>query len=208
MDIHLFSNHSTNCRIFLCILYSTIITCLWTIYSGKQLGIYYIFIYVGNLTSPYNGRWHMRNIKTNRFSMVMNDLLQLDCIGVSMAEMPVDFSFVDTTARQIVALAQVNTPQIIYHVLSPNKMPVKSLLECVKRKEIELVSDESFNEILQKQDMYETIGLTSVDREQQLAMIDTTLTLKIMNHISEKWPTITNNWLYHWAQYIKTIFNK
>ncbi len=30
------------------------------------------------LTSPYNGRWHMRNIKTNRFSMVMNDLLQLD----------------------------------------------------------------------------------------------------------------------------------
>ncbi|PTK09074.1 hypothetical protein BUZ90_15290, partial [Mammaliicoccus sciuri] len=26
---------------------------------------------VGNLTSPYNGRWHMRNIKTNRFSMVM-----------------------------------------------------------------------------------------------------------------------------------------
>ncbi len=84
----------------------------------------------------------------------------------------------DTTARQIVALAQVNTPQIIYHVLSPNKMPVKSLLECVKRKEIELVSDESFNEILQKQDMYETIGLTSVDREQQLAMIDTTLTLK------------------------------
>ena len=32
-------------RIFLCILYSTIITCLWTIYSGKQLGIYYIFIY-------------------------------------------------------------------------------------------------------------------------------------------------------------------
>ncbi len=27
---------------FLCILYSTIITCLWTIYSGKQLGIYYI----------------------------------------------------------------------------------------------------------------------------------------------------------------------
>ncbi|HCY6351681.1 TPA: amino acid adenylation domain-containing protein [Staphylococcus aureus] len=163
---------------------------------------------VGNLTSPYNGRWHMRNIKTNRFSMVMNDLLQLDCIGVSMAEMPVDFSFVDTTARQIVALAQVNTPQIIYHVLSPNKMPVKSLLECVKRKEIELVSDESFNEILQKQDMYETIGLTSVDREQQLAMIDTTLTLKIMNHISEKWPTITNNWLYHWAQYIKTIFNK
>ncbi|HCY8310097.1 TPA: amino acid adenylation domain-containing protein [Staphylococcus aureus] len=163
---------------------------------------------VGNLTSPYNGRWHMRNIKTNRFSMVMNDLLQLDCIGVSLAEMPVDFSFVDTTARQIVALAQVNTPQIIYHVLSPNKMPVKSLLECVKRKEIELVSDESFNEILQKQDMYETIGLTSVDREQQLAMIDTTLTLKIMNHISEKWPTITNNWLHHWAQYIKTIFNK
>ena len=57
-------------------------------------------------------------------------------------------------------------------------MPVKSLLECVKRKEIELVSDESFNEILQKQDMYETIGLTSVDREQQLAMIDTKLTLK------------------------------
>ncbi|MDC7993190.1 thioester reductase domain-containing protein, partial [Staphylococcus aureus] len=163
---------------------------------------------VGNLTSPYNGRWHMRNIKTNRFSMVMNDLLQLNCIGVSLAEMPVDFSFVDTTARQIVALAQVNTPQIIYHVLSPNKMPVKSLLECVKRKEIELVSDESFNEILQKQDMYETIGLTSVDREQQLAMIDTKLTLKIMNHISEKWPTITNNWLYHWAQYIKTIFNK
>ena len=26
--------------------------------------------------------------------------------------------------------------------------------------------------------MYETIGLTSVDREQQLAMIDTKLTLK------------------------------
>ncbi|MCO6063150.1 hypothetical protein NG726_41665, partial [Pseudomonas sp. MOB-449] len=77
----------------------------------------------------------------------------------------------------------VNTPQIIYHVLSPIKMPVRSLLDCVKRKEIELVSDESFNEILQKQDMYETIGLTSVDREQQLAMIDTTLTLKIMNHI-------------------------
>ncbi len=41
-----FNNHSTNCRIFLCILYSTIITCLWTIYSGKQLGIYYIFIYL------------------------------------------------------------------------------------------------------------------------------------------------------------------
>ncbi|MGZ0076052.1 hypothetical protein ACVXZY_15200 [Staphylococcus aureus] len=52
------------------------------------------------------------------------------------------------------------------------------------------------------------MDLTSVDREQQLAMIDTTLTLKIMNHISEKWPTITNNWLNHWAQYIKTIFNK
>ncbi len=52
--------------------------------------------------------------------------------------------------------------------------------------------------------MYETIGLTSVDHQQQeLAMIDTTLTLNLMNHISEKWPTITNNWLYHWAQYSK-----
>ncbi|KMR64659.1 hypothetical protein, partial [Staphylococcus aureus] len=83
------------------------------------------------------------NIKTNRFSMVMNDLIQLDCIGCSMAEMPGDFSCVDTTAKQLVALAQVNTPQIIYHVLSPNKMPVKSLLACVKRNEIELVRDES-----------------------------------------------------------------
>ncbi|KMS28121.1 hypothetical protein FE74_15350, partial [Staphylococcus aureus] len=106
--------------------------------------------------------------------------------------MPVDYCFVDSTASLIVALAQVNTPQNISHVLSPNKMPVKSLLECVKPKEIEIVSEESFNEILQKQDMYETIVLTSVYLEQQLAMIDPTLSLKIMNPISEKWPTITN----------------
>ncbi|MDN8999711.1 hypothetical protein Q0P46_14385, partial [Staphylococcus aureus] len=78
----------------------------------------------------YNGICLIINIKNNRCSMVMYDLLQLDCIGVSMSEMPVDFSFVDTTARQIVELAQVNTPQIIFHLLSPNKMPVKSLLEC------------------------------------------------------------------------------
>ncbi|WP_256075342.1 sugar phosphate isomerase/epimerase family protein, partial [Staphylococcus aureus] len=35
-----------------------------------------------------------------------------------------------------------------YHVLSPNKMPVKSLLECVKCKEIELVSDKSLNDFI------------------------------------------------------------
>lgn len=165
-------------------------------------------IRVGNLTSPYKGRWHMRNIKTNRFSIVMNDLLQLDCLGDGLAETPVDLSFVDMTARQIVVLAKLNMPPIIYHVLSPHKMTMKSLLENVKRKEINIVSDRYFDQMLHKQQMYETIGLTSVDYGQQLATIDAEKTLSIMKDIGEQWPTMTSEWLYHWAQYIQTIFNK
>lgn len=64
---------------------------------------------IGNLTGPYDGRRHMGNIKTNHLSIVVNDSLQLDCIGASTAKVPVDFSFVDMTARQIATLAQVNT---------------------------------------------------------------------------------------------------
>ncbi|UMT79457.1 thioester reductase domain-containing protein [Staphylococcus roterodami] len=165
-------------------------------------------IRVGNLTSPYKGRWNMRNIKTNRFSIVMNDLLQLDCLSDGLAETPVDLSFVDTTARQIVALAKLNMSLIIYHVLSPHKMTMKSLLENVKCKEINIVSDRHFEQMLHKHQMYETIGLTSVDIGQQLATIDAEKTLSIMKDIGEQWPTMTSDWLCHWAQYIQTIFNK
>lgn len=165
-------------------------------------------IRVGNLTSPYKGRWNMRNIKTNRFSIVMNDLLQLDCLSDGLAETPVDLSFVDTTARQIVALAKLKMSPIIYHVLSPHKMTMKSLLENVKCKEINIVSDRYFEQMLHKHQMYETIGLTSVDVGQQLATIDAEKTLSIMKDIGEQWPTMTSDWLYHWAQYIQTIFNK
>ncbi len=62
----------------------------------------------------------MEILKLTVFTMVMNDLLQLDCIGVSLAEMPVDFSFVDTTARQIVALAPVKHHKsftMCYHLI-------------------------------------------------------------------------------------------
>jgi len=105
-------------------------------------------------------------------------------------------------------LVTINTPPIIYHVLSPYKMTMKSLLENVKCKEINIISDRHFDQMLHKQQMYETIGLTSVDYGQQLATIDAEKTLSIMKDIGEQWPTMTSDWLYHWAQYIQTIFNK
>ncbi|WP_251353030.1 hypothetical protein, partial [Staphylococcus aureus] len=74
-------------------------------------------------------------------------------------------------------------------------MTMKSLLENVKCKEINIISDRHFDQMLHKQQMYETIGLTSVDYGQQLATIDAEKTLSIMKDIGEQWPTMTSDWL-------------
>ena len=80
----------------------------------------------------------------------------------------------DTTARQIVALAQVNATNHLPYMLSPNKMPVKSLLECVSAKEMNSSAMNHLMKFYRNKTCTETIGLTSVDQsEQQLAMIDT-----------------------------------
>ncbi|WP_425353422.1 SDR family oxidoreductase [Staphylococcus coagulans] len=46
---------------------------------------------VGNLTSSRHGNITMKNMRTNRFSIVMHDLLQLNKIGVSVAQTPIHF---------------------------------------------------------------------------------------------------------------------
>ena len=46
---------------------------------------------LGNLTSAYTGKLNMKNLTTNRFSIVMNDLLKLPFIGDSFHKQKLNF---------------------------------------------------------------------------------------------------------------------
>lgn len=48
----------------------------------------------------------MKNLTTNRFSIVMHDLLKMPFIGESISKAKVEFSFIDVTARHIIKLAR------------------------------------------------------------------------------------------------------
>ena len=55
-------------------------------------------IRLGNLTSASTGPLNMKNLTTNRFSIVMHDLLKMPFIGESISKAKVEFSFIDVSS--------------------------------------------------------------------------------------------------------------
>ncbi|MEJ7180509.1 hypothetical protein, partial [Staphylococcus capitis] len=84
---------------------------------------------LGNLTSAYSGALNMKNLTTNRFSIMMHELLKTSSIGENFGKTCLDFSFIDVTARHIVKLAASQAQPIIYHIYSPHTKTMQSVLE-------------------------------------------------------------------------------
>lgn len=161
---------------------------------------------LGNLTSAYTGKLNMKNLTTNRFSIVMNDLLKLPFIGDSFSQTEIEFSFIDITARDIVTLAISNATPIIYHVYSPHVLTMKNVLEETKDTDLPLINDEEFDKALHELNMHEVIGLNSQASNQITGVIQSSMTQNLLRDLDEVWPKVTQHWLYQWRELLNEKF--
>ncbi|NWK83473.1 amino acid adenylation domain-containing protein [Staphylococcus sp. GSSP0090] len=167
-------------------------------------------IRVGNLTSSTTGKINMKNMKTNRFSIIMKNLLMLDEVGETVAKSYVEFSFVDIVAQAVVNIAMLSNEYAIFHVFNPYQITIQELLNTFKEenKPITIVDDGTFHNILNEQQMYEVIGLNSSTQAQQPAQIDAAFTNEILRNMGVYWQKLNKGWLCEWHKRIKTIFKE
>ncbi|MDU1550559.1 MAG: SDR family oxidoreductase, partial [Staphylococcus epidermidis] len=140
-------------------------------------------IRLGNLTSASTGPLNMKNLTTNRFSIVMHDLLKMPFIGESISKAKVEFSFIDVTARHIIKLARSNAIPIIYHVYAPRSITMKQVIDNAKGSEMTVVSDSEFEQKLHELGMHELIGLNSNGDNQISGVTDSNMTQTVMKEL-------------------------
>ena len=155
-------------------------------------------IRLGNLTSASTGPLNMKNLTTNRFSIVMHDLLKMPFIGESISKSKVEFSFIDVTARHIIKLARSNSIPIIYHVYAPRSINMKQVIDNAKGSEMTVVSDSEFEQKLHELGMHELIGLNSNGDNQISGVTDSNMTQTVMKELQGEWPHLSCQWLQQW----------
>ena len=155
-------------------------------------------IRLGNLTSASTGPLNMKNLTTNRFSIVMHDLLKMPFIGESISKAKVEFSFIDVTARHIIKLARSNAIPIIYHVYAPRSITMKQVIDNAKGSEMTVVSDSEFEQKLHELGMHELIGLNSNGDNQISGVTDSNMTQTVMKELQGEWPHLSYQWLQQW----------
>ena len=155
-------------------------------------------IRLGNLTSASTGPLNMKNLTTNRFSIVMHDLLKMPFIGESISKAKVEFSFIDVTARHIIKLARSNAIPIIYHVYAPRSITMKQVIDNAKGSEMTVVSDSEFEQKLHELGMHELIGLNSNGDNQISGVTDSNMTQTVMKELQGEWPHLSCQWLQQW----------
>ena len=157
---------------------------------------------LGNLTSASTGKLNMKNLTTNRFSIVMRDLLKMSFIGERLSKSEVEFSFIDVTARHIIKLASSNAIPVVYHVYSPHAITMKQVLDSATDSEMTVVNDRKFDQELHRLGMHELIGLNSNEDNQIPGVTDSSMTQMLLNELQDEWPEPTPKWLHQWLSLI------
>ncbi len=161
---------------------------------------------LGNLTSASTGKLNMKNLTTNRFSIVMRDLLKMSFIGESLSKSEVEFSFIDVTARHIIKLASSNAIPVVYHVYSPHAITMKQVLDSATDSEMTVVNDRKFDQELHRLGMHELIGLNSNEGNQIPGVTDSSMTQMLLNELQDEWPEPTPKWLHQWRHLLSEKF--
>lgn len=162
---------------------------------------------VGNLTSSRHGNITMKNMRTNRFSIVMHDLLQLDKIGVSVAQTPISFSFVDEAAQMIVQFAEIQQSTYnIFHITNNHEYTMQSMLEKLTNRTIKVVDDATFDQYVHDAGYYAWVGLIHHDDKLKPAIITQDFTQSVMNALDLSWSELSEAWLARWQQRLNDTF--
>ncbi|MCI2954787.1 amino acid adenylation domain-containing protein [Staphylococcus caprae] len=163
---------------------------------------------LGNLTSAYSGPLNMKNLTTNRFSIMMHELLKTSSIGENFGKTCLDFSFIDVTARHIVKLAASQAQPIIYHIYSPHTKTMQSVLEGANHTQMNIISDKAFEQMLINEGMHEVIGLSSGNASQVPSEINSDMTQHVIAQLGDGWPVVTSEWLRAWRDLLFDKFKK
>ena len=129
---------------------------------------------------------------------MMHELLKISSIGEYFGKTSVDLSFIDITARHVVKIAASQAQSIIYHIYSPHTRTMQSVLENAKQTQMNIISDEEFEQMLLNNGMHEVIGLSSGDTTQVPAQIESEMTQHVIAQLGDGWPHVTSQWLRAW----------
>ncbi|QHW35995.1 amino acid adenylation domain-containing protein [Staphylococcus ursi] len=162
---------------------------------------------VGNLTSSRHGNITMKNMRTNRFSIVMHDLLQLDKIGISAAQTPISFSFVDEAAQMIIQFAEIQQSTYnTFHITNHHEYTMQSMLEKLTNRTIKVVDDATFEQYVHDAGYYAWVGLMHHDDKLKPAIITQDFTLSVMKELDLSWSELSEAWLARWQQRLNDTF--
>ena len=140
----------------------------------------------------------------------MKDLLALDEIGETIAQMNVECSNVDTVAEAIVNIAMLNSDRNMFHVYNPYMLSIQTLLnQCrTSGNPISVIDDQAFQELLNKQNMFEIVGLNSTRKAQRQAQLTSVQTEDILHKIGVEWKPLNQSWIQSWRSFIENSFNE
>lgn len=179
----------------------------FAVLEGMKEGLNAKIMRIGNLTSAKNGKVAMKNMSTNRFSIVMHTLSQLDAIGDSMAHTPISFSFVDEAAQTVIRIAQTMQRELnVFHVTSEYQHTFLEVLERATGRSFEVIDDEAFESMIYRQQLYTLVGLNEGHELERPAIMSQKFTHEMMTSLEMSWSDITSEWLGKWYQLMIQTF--
>lgn len=162
---------------------------------------------IGNLTSSRHGHVAMKQMKTNRFSIVMHALTQLQVISQSLAKAPVSFSFVDEAAETVIQCARIQSSTVnVFHVTNPHEYTMKEVVERATGHTLNVVDDATFESAVREHHLYALDGLIETETYEQPAEVAQAYTLAVMETFNLHWSTPSTDWLKQWSQLMKDVF--
>lgn len=162
---------------------------------------------VGNLTCSRHGNITMKNMQTNRFSIVMHDLIQLDEMGASAAQTPISFSYVDEAAQMIIQLAEIQQSTYnTFHITNNHEYTMQTMFEKLTGRTIKKVDDTTFDRYLHDAGYYAWVGLMHHDNTMKPASITQDFTQSVMKGLDLSWSELSEAWLARWQQRLNDTF--
>ena len=174
-------------------------------------------IRVGNLMSRVSDGEFQINSVTNGFMRTLRGYVALGKFPVSMLDMPAEFSPIDSTAEAIVRLASSAGEFSVFHAYSSYLIQMADVVEQMNRSgiEVEIVSDEEFNEALlsaleneEKNELISgLIAYSSSDKDNSSVYIDADngFTTKALYRLGFKWPMPDGGYLKNALTALQTL---
>ena len=173
---------------------------------------------LGNLTGRLSDGKFQPNVEDNAFSNRVKALTELHAMPESMYEKYIEMTPIDVVSDAINKIMEITNKNIVYHLFNHNHIPMPYFVKILKAfgVNVEILNKEDFTKLLHSymedeekvkiiQGIIPDIAEDGTLEYNDNIIIDSDITKKLMHEIGFDWPTLGEDYIVKYLEYLNRI---